>query len=330
LTDFGLARPEEDSEHLTSEGVVVGTPAYMAPEQAAGQYQSLGPWTDLYGLGVVLYQMLTGKLPFEGPPLQVLARIVQETPLPLRHWRPELSPDLEAVVSKALAKSPAERYQTAQQFAEALAGWSFAGAAPTPNGGGKLAETTPFTPGRGATLTATAPEMPTRQGSKRPEWLIVGCYSLVTILFALLLGFVVSLFLDSGGPPTKKAEGVRPVMKDKVEQAEVSGRVLYKGKPLPGGMLTFVVEDMGFSFNAVIDEKGNYSITAPVSDVKISVDNKMLAMQQPAPRQAARPVPEPVKGKYVPLPLKFAATDTSSLTYTVKKGKQTHDIELTD
>src|SRR5579884_3565328 len=101
LTDFGLARPEEEGEHLTSEGVVVGTPAYMAPEQAAGQYQSLGPWTDLYGLGVVLYQMLTGKLPFEGPPLQVLARIVHETPPPLRHWRPELSLVLDVVVCKA-------------------------------------------------------------------------------------------------------------------------------------------------------------------------------------------------------------------------------------
>src|SRR5262249_36535156 len=59
LTDFGLARPEGDAEHLTSEGAIVGTPAYMAPEQAAGQSERIGPWTDLYSLGVVLYRMLT-------------------------------------------------------------------------------------------------------------------------------------------------------------------------------------------------------------------------------------------------------------------------------
>jgi serine/threonine protein kinase len=64
LTDFGLARPESDTEHLTSDGVIVGTPAYMAPEQAAGESERIGPWTDLYSLGVVFYQMLTGRLPY--------------------------------------------------------------------------------------------------------------------------------------------------------------------------------------------------------------------------------------------------------------------------
>jgi serine/threonine protein kinase len=118
LTDFGLARPENDTEHLTSEGVVVGTPAYMAPEQAGGESARVGPWTDLYSLGVVLYQMLTGRLPFEGPPLTVLTKILHDPPPPPSRFRPDLDPTLEGILLKSLAKEPGERYQTARPFAE--------------------------------------------------------------------------------------------------------------------------------------------------------------------------------------------------------------------
>ncbi len=120
LTDFGLARSLEQAEHLTSEGVVLGTPSYMAPEQAAGLADRVGPSTDLYGVGVVLYQMLTGRLPFEGPTLTVLHRIVHEEPPPPRQYRPDLDPGLEAVVLKALRKDPAARPASAAAFAEAL------------------------------------------------------------------------------------------------------------------------------------------------------------------------------------------------------------------
>jgi hypothetical protein len=123
LTDFGLARPENDAEHLTSEGFVVGTPAYMAPEQAAGQSERVGPWTDIYSLGVVLYQMLTGRLPFEGPGLTVLSRIIHEAPPPPSRLRKDLDPALEAVLMKALAKEPDGRYRTAREMREALDRW---------------------------------------------------------------------------------------------------------------------------------------------------------------------------------------------------------------
>jgi predicted Ser/Thr protein kinase len=123
LMDFGLARPEQEGEPFTTDGVVLGTPSYMAPEQAAGQGDRVGPWTDLYALGVVLYQMLTGRLPFEGPPLTVLAKIVHETPPPPRSLRPDLDPTLEAVLLKALAKDTEQRFQTARDFADALNGW---------------------------------------------------------------------------------------------------------------------------------------------------------------------------------------------------------------
>jgi hypothetical protein len=125
-----------------------------------------------------------------------------------------------------------------------------------------------------------------------------------------------------------------------VEHIEVSGRVLYQGKPLPGGKVNFVsVEgEQTFASSGVIDEKGNYTIKAPVGPVLIGVDNRMLKPQRGAPagfvkKGAGRPDagdPTPVKGAYKAIPPKFWTPDTSGLTYTVTKGEQTHDIELKD
>src|SRR5262249_6361936 len=95
VTDFGLARPEAEAGQLTSEGVILGTPAYMAPEQAAGQSDRIGPWTDLYSLGVVLYQMLTGRLPFTGTVPAMLAQILRDEPPSPREFRPDLDAALE-------------------------------------------------------------------------------------------------------------------------------------------------------------------------------------------------------------------------------------------
>src|SRR5262249_22711049 len=124
LTDFGLARPEHDQEHLTAAGVLVGTPAYMAPEQASGESERIGPRTDLYALGVVLYQLLSGHLPFQGPPLKVVAQILYEAPTPPSHWRPDLDPVLEGILVKALARNPEDRFASAAEFASDLKQWA--------------------------------------------------------------------------------------------------------------------------------------------------------------------------------------------------------------
>ncbi|MEZ6188569.1 MAG: serine/threonine-protein kinase [Planctomycetota bacterium] len=110
LADFGLAQAV-GLERLTQSGAVLGTPHYMAPEQAAGQRTRYGPPTDVWALGVLLYRALTGRLPFSGPDLMTLAaRIASVEPPPPRQLDPTLSPGLEAVCLRALHKDPDRRY----------------------------------------------------------------------------------------------------------------------------------------------------------------------------------------------------------------------------
>jgi WD40 repeat protein/tRNA A-37 threonylcarbamoyl transferase component Bud32 len=124
LADFGLARTEQPAEHLTADGVLLGTPAYMAPEQAGGLTEQVDRRSDLYSLGVVFYQVLTGHLPFEGPtPLNTLHSILNGSPRQPCVHRPDLDPTLDAMVLKALARQREERFQTAHEFAETLQNW---------------------------------------------------------------------------------------------------------------------------------------------------------------------------------------------------------------
>ncbi len=118
LTDFGVAQALDDPG-LTRTGHTVGTPAYMAPEQASGE-QPVDGRADLYSLGVVLYQLVTGRPPFQGPTPRVLHAHLFEPPPPPSSLA-QVSPGLEAVILRALVKDPAQRFQTGAAMAQALA-----------------------------------------------------------------------------------------------------------------------------------------------------------------------------------------------------------------
>src|SRR6266496_1837879 len=119
VADFGIARPWGEMSQLTQSGVVVGTPAYMSPEQAAGE-RALDARTDIYALECVLYEMLAGEMPYSGPNAQaVLARRLSEPAPSLRTTR-DLPVAVERTVARALARTPADRYASAAEFARAL------------------------------------------------------------------------------------------------------------------------------------------------------------------------------------------------------------------
>jgi tetratricopeptide (TPR) repeat protein/tRNA A-37 threonylcarbamoyl transferase component Bud32 len=209
LTDFGLARLTHDVEHLTVEGALLGTLAYMAPEQASGQSDQVSAWTDLYSLGIVLYRILTGRLPFEGSAMTVLHQIANASPPPPSARRPDLDAGLDAIVQKAMARRPEDRYQTAREFVGALELW-LAGiqpvtltrpvsAAPVV---GQQAETvvqSALPDGTSVTVTVRRPATasgqvrvavgePKRKKRNRPRRLLVSVTVALAVLCAVVLG----------------------------------------------------------------------------------------------------------------------------------------------
>ena len=170
IVDFGLARRDNPQEQrLTRMGQVMGTLAYMAPEQIRGNLNEIGPACDIYALGVILYELLTGRLPFNGSGLAVAAQILTESPVPLSTHRSDLDPALEATCRQAMARTIEDRYASMAELAAALTGFLHSSSAsPT------------------SLRSVGSPDSPSPTSGKRPE--PAGSNSLVGQFLAQLAG----------------------------------------------------------------------------------------------------------------------------------------------
>jgi serine/threonine protein kinase len=173
ILDFGLAKSMADGKALTLSSVMLGTPYYMSPEQAFGAPEEVDHRTDLYSLGAVLFEMLTGRPPFEGATvLAILRKLEDEDPAPAG-----ISPAVDAVVAKALAKDRERRYAAAAEFAEAVKACLK----------GPVAEPEPPPPPRAATARASAPPPVLRVRRRFPFGVAAASAAAGALLLALVL-----------------------------------------------------------------------------------------------------------------------------------------------
>ncbi len=141
VMDFGLAKQtRQEDQKLTQSGTTLGTPAYMPPEQVKGDLERMGPATDVYSLGVILYELLTGGLPFKGTTAaEIYGKILYTEAPPPSSLRAGLNPVLDALCVKAMAKAPENRYPSMKDFAAALI--EYLKATPPTEGAGALTAT---------------------------------------------------------------------------------------------------------------------------------------------------------------------------------------------
>jgi beta-lactam-binding protein with PASTA domain len=223
VTDFGIARA--GASEMTETGSIMGTAQYLSPEQAQGH--AVTATSDIYSIGVMLYEMLAGRLPFEGDSAVAVAlKHLSEQPPPISQWRPDVHPALEAVVMAALAKDPAQRWQSAEDLAAALE----AARAQIESGHNGGQDTAAFAPipmpaddGTAATRMAPAPaptlapvtEPRGRREERRWPWFAIGLLTLALVgalLYVILSGALTTEKKDVPRVTGKQLVAARAVM----------------------------------------------------------------------------------------------------------------------
>ncbi len=250
IVDFGLARRDDASEaRLTKTGQVMGTLDYMAPEQLRGELKEIGPACDIYALGVILYELLTGRLPFEGSGLAVVGQILTQNPLLPSELRPDLDPRLEAICLKAMAKKISDRYASMAALAAALTDFLKAasskstpgtpappttGEAPRETGShslvgqmlGQLADTivSPRPPIPPPPMPGTQPVGTANQGSGKrpPPWPMIAAAG----MFGVVLLVVIISVATNKGTIKIEVENSKNVVVVKVDDEEVRIKAL--------------------------------------------------------------------------------------------------------
>ncbi len=185
VMDFGLARRcDSQSARLTINGQTLGTLAYMPPEQLRGQLDEIGPHSDIYSLGVMLYELLTGRMPFDGSAAEIVGKLLTDDPPPMSKYQPALAGSpLNGIVQRAMKKATADRYGSMAEFAEALS-------SPAAKSSSSAPATRPKTAPRNQIAAAAEPMASTKK-SRSSQWTTTKVrVALVVILIvaALIVG----------------------------------------------------------------------------------------------------------------------------------------------
>ena len=281
VMDFGLARRSGTQDvRLTQSGQLMGTPAYMSPEQVAGDAARVGPGYDIYSLGVVLYELLTGRLPFEGSWTEVLAKILTQDPPPPSSLCPDLPAGLDAVCRKAIARQVEERYATMAEFAAALQPWT-QGGTPVP------VSSRPIVAPR-VSDTSVTPAAGSSRRQPRWRWIAAGVVALLVVL-----GISWNYLLRAPAVGKVRIE-LDPA--DAGAEVSIDGKVIDKallGEPLelPTGSHTLRVTATGRE----LVEKTFEVVSGVNEPLRVALPAVVVRVKTPPDRPPPEPVKEPAR-----------------------------------